>query len=53
VDEIDIARAASASDGSGLDDEEIDETELKIFEAISRLGTSHTRGKGKLLRWSQ
>ncbi|PLW07721.1 hypothetical protein PCANC_24729 [Puccinia coronata f. sp. avenae] len=37
VDEIDIARAASASDGCGLDDEEIDETELKIFEAISRL----------------
>jgi hypothetical protein len=39
MDKINIARAASPSDGSGLDDEEIDEMELKIFEAISQLGT--------------
>jgi hypothetical protein len=39
MEEVDLARAAARSDGCGLDDEEMDETELKVFEAISRLGT--------------
>ncbi|OAV94165.1 hypothetical protein PTTG_04330 [Puccinia triticina 1-1 BBBD Race 1] len=34
---VDLARAASSSDGGGLDDEEVDETELRVFEVISRL----------------
>ncbi|KNZ54514.1 hypothetical protein VP01_292g13 [Puccinia sorghi] len=37
VEEVELARTAARSDGSGVNEEEIDETELKIFEAISRL----------------
>lgn len=35
--EVDLARKTLASDGTELDDEEIDETELKVFEAVSQL----------------
>ncbi|EFP77421.2 uncharacterized protein PGTG_03377 [Puccinia graminis f. sp. tritici CRL 75-36-700-3] len=37
MEEVDLARAAARSDGCELYDEEMDETELKVFEAISRL----------------
>ncbi|PLW46464.1 hypothetical protein PCASD_06328 [Puccinia coronata f. sp. avenae] len=55
MDKIDIARAASPSDGSGLDDEEIDETELKIFEAMSRLAmtSSEQRFNAEADWWAQ
>jgi len=43
VEEVELARTAARSDGSGVDEEEIDETELKIFEAISRLDSHDYR----------
>jgi hypothetical protein len=39
TEEVDLARVVWKSDRSGLDEEQIDESEVEILEATIRLGT--------------